>query len=157
MESNAQVSALSSASESSNMSNVEEVDGMEDYERRWRPNVKRHLRLAKWVGIILIALATGVSIPPLAMSNTPTQPKWSEKNISDIACAYVKRYNLTLNTYITVCNMNGDIMLDIQRNTAISMKITLTVGQWLSLKNVISGVDSAISEARTYWKDLNSA
>ncbi len=73
------------------------------------------------------------------------------------ACVFVKQYHLGGSTYATVCNRNGDVVVDIRRivnGTASIIGIPLELRQWLTLKGSSKRIDEAISEARTYWNSL---
>jgi len=80
------------------------------------------------------------------------------KSISNqTACVYVKQFHLQHQLYATVCNHDGNVFLDVKRfvNGAATINgVDLSFKQWLALKQQISHVDEAISEARTYWKYL---
>ncbi|MES9903035.1 MAG: hypothetical protein ABW168_10165 [Sedimenticola sp.] len=125
-------------------------------------NYKRYLAVAKWIGAamltILVLSMPGIVISLSATSQRPTldyEVKIDDANRT--ACVFVKRYDLREGVYLTVCNMNGHIILDIRRffnETASIRGIPLNLNQWLTLKQMTGTIDTAINEARTYWKEL---
>ena len=69
--------------------------------------VKCHIKIIKWtgvIGIILISLSTPLYI--LASM------EWS--NNYQTACSYLKQFDLKVNVILSVCNRDGEIMLDIR-------------------------------------------
>lgn len=124
--------------------------------------LKRHLKLIKWVGILFLLLVSTV-IPGIIILN---DEKGHQINVADYklevkqnetACVFIKQFDIYQDTYVTVCNRYGVVVLDIRRfinDTATIIGIQLSERQWLKLKQVSSIIDRAISEARTYWKDL---
>lgn len=124
-------------------------------------NMKRHIRAIKWIAMTFM-VAVGVSIPGIVLvsvsSHSQTLVDQAEK-LNHTACLYAKQYHLNENVYITVCNMNGDVLLDIRQflnNTATIKGIQLNLRQWLTLKQMSRPIDVAIMEARTYWKHLKA-
>jgi len=58
-----------------------------------------------------------------------------------------------------VCNHDGNVFLDVRRfvNGAATINgVDLSLKQWLALKQQISHVNEAISQACTYWKYLRT-
>jgi len=124
--------------------------------------LSRHLKIIKFGGILFLLLVSTL-IPGLIILN---DEKGQEINVSDFkvvhqdnetACVFIKQYDIYLDTFVTVCNRYGVVVLDIRRfinDTATIIGIQLSERQWLRLKRVSPIIDRAISEARTYWKDL---
>lgn len=124
--------------------------------------LKRHLKLIKLVGVLFLISVSSV-VPGIIILN---DVKENQTDISDFkidvqqnetACVFIKQYDIYQDTYVTVCNKYGVVLLDIRRfinNTATIIGIQLSERQWLRLKQVSPTIDRAISEARTYWKDL---
>ena len=133
-------------------------DGFEDEIPR---NIKCHLNIIKWVGVLLI-LST-CTVPGIVMITTAHYPTPADSivtpDVNQTDCIYVKQYHLQHNTYATVCNMNGHILVDLRRyinGTATVIGMQLELNQWLTLKQTIPSIDKAIEEARAYWKTLKS-
>lgn len=132
----------------------------EEFEDEIPPNIKCHLNIIKWVGVLLI-LST-CTVPVIIMvSTTHCPPKDYEvkPNLNQTACVYVKQYHLRHNTYATVCNLDGHIFVDIRRfinGTGSAIGIQLESNQWLRLKQMTPSIDQGISEARTYWNTLKN-
>ena len=126
-------------------------------------DIQRHITVLKWTGVTLIMLAT-ILTPVIVFTGSMVQfkpPMDYEVKVTDsnneTACIYVKRYNLGDHVYLTVCNLNGEILIDIRQffNQSASIRgIPLNLKQWNSLKQMSQMIDSAVSEARTYWSVL---
>ena len=126
-------------------------------------DIQRHITVLKWTGVTLIMLAT-ILTPVIVYTGSMVQSKPPldyEVKVTDsnneTACIYVKRYNLSDHVYLTVCNLNGEILIDIRQffnQTASLRGIPLNLHQWYSLKQMSQMVDSAVHEARTYWRVL---
>ena len=121
--------------------------------------VKRRINGIKWIGALTMILIV-ITVPGIILISvsSPSQPPIDfEIKPNATACVYVKRYNLSENIYLSVCNLNGYIMLDIRQfiNESSTIKgIGLNTRQWSSLKQLTQHIDVAIDEARTYWKNL---
>ncbi len=121
---------------------------------------KRYIAIAKWIGasVIIVVALSGIILSSLAAARE--HPMDYEVKIDDenrTACVFVKRYDLRDGIYLTVCNLGGEVIIDIRRflnGTATIRGIPLNLKQWLTLKQITSTVDTAINEARTYWKEL---
>lgn len=80
-----------------------------------------------------------------------------EKRMNNTTCVFVKRFHLTENEYVTVCNLKGEMVLDIRKfvnNTATIKGLRLNLNQWGTLKQTIHSIDVAVTEPRTYRKHL---
>jgi len=78
-------------------------------------------------------------------------------DLNKTACVYVKQFYLQQQLYATVCNQDGYVFVDIRQfvnGTATIIGADLSLLQWLTLKQLSSSIDVAISEARTYWTKL---
>lgn len=144
----------------------------QDTSERGYDNLRCHMTIVKWIGIILIVSTCTSTVFVLVGMSISRHSKSSEvdcvikleeesqrPNVSETACVYVKQYNLRENTYVTVCNREGEVFIDIRRflnGTATILGIPLSLHQWLTLKQVTPLIDRAITEARTYWKTLQS-
>ena len=121
-------------------------------------DIKRHIDGIKWIGVAII-MTVVVSVPGIVLISQ--SPRHTEDRVivspNDTTCVFVKRYNLTERIYLTVCNLNGYVTLDIRQflnNTPTVKGIALSLHQWLTLKQMIHPIDTAIDEARTYWLRL---
>ena len=125
-------------------------------------NIKCHLTIIKWIGVILILSTCALpGVVLIGVSHCPpeVEPVAMRPNLNQSACVYVKQYYLRGNTYATVCNMNGQIVMDIRRfinGSTTLIGIQLNLNQWLSLKQMTPQIDIGIAEARTYWKTLKN-
>ena len=130
-------------------------------------NLRYHLTLIKLIGVILIVLtcaASPILIIGLAASNNPMPLDYevrveSQAIMNQTACVYVKQFSLQENLYATICNVDGTILVDLRHflnGSATILGIPLHLKQWLSLKQMSSSIDTAIDEARTYWKSLRN-
>lgn len=121
--------------------------------------IKEHMRGVKWIALTFIVALT-VSIPGLVMisvSSPQTVTLKREENMNNTVCVFVKRFHLTEKVYVTVCNLNGEMVLDIRKfvnNTATIKGLRLNLNQWGTLKQTMHSIDVAVNEARTYWKHL---
>lgn len=121
--------------------------------------LKKRLTTLKWVGVILIALSCSVPgivfLNDTGSHNSDAQPQKLNKTV----CRYIKQYDLLDSTYITVCNRDGEVFSDLRQiinNTSIITGIKLSLKQWQKLKQLAPLIDTAMYEARTYWKDLKT-
>lgn len=126
-------------------------------------NLKCHLNVIKWIGVVVL-LFVSTSIPGIIILNDQKARsvdvldyKIEMQQQNETACVFIKQYDIYHDTYVTVCNRYGVVVLDIRRffnDTASIIGIQISERQWIKLKQVTPLVDKAISEARTYWKDL---
>ena len=121
--------------------------------------IKRRMNGIKWIGttvmILIVIIVPGIVL--ISASSHSQPPIDYEIKPNATVCVFVKRYNLSENIYLTVCNLNGYIMLDIRQflnETSTIKGFGLELRQWLTLKQLTHQIDVAIVEARTYWKNL---
>ena len=125
-------------------------------------NIKCHLTIIKWIGVILILSTCALpGVVLISVSHCPPEvkPVAMTPNLNQSACVYVKQYSLRSNTFATVCNIDGQVFMDIRRfvnGSATQIGIQLSMTQWLSLKQMTPQIDQGIAEARTYWKTLKN-
>ena len=116
--------------------------------------VKCHIKIMEWtgvIGIIFISLSTPLYI--LASM------EWSNNNpfdyvmeVNQTACSYLKQFDLKDNVILSVCNRDGEIMLDIRlflNQTATIRGIPLNLRQWNVLQGVSKSVNRAIKKENT--------
>ncbi len=73
-------------------------------------------------------------------------------------CDYSERYYIGETTYLTVCDLNGYVILDIRKfinNSASIAGIPLSVNQWISLKRQIPPIDAAIDTSTDSTKSYD--
>ena len=124
-------------------------------------NLRCHLTIIKWIGVVI--LATICAVPPLVIlshsdCSLPVSDNGVRPNLNKTECVYVKQFYLQESLYATVCNQNGYIFVDIRQfvnRSATIVGVDLSLLQWLTLKQLSPSIDTAVSEARTYWKKLN--
>lgn len=122
-------------------------------------NIRCHLTVIKWIGIVLIFVTCMLPVFVLVgQSASRDKVDYEVKEFHNrTACVFVKQYHLGGSTYATVCNRYGDVIVDIRRvlnGTATIVGIPLELRQWITLKGTSKRIDEAISEARTYWNSL---
>ncbi len=140
----------------------EEIEETDQMMEQGIDNARRYITVGKWIGAAVIIMVTlsipGIILSSLAVSQVlPLDYEVKVNNENRTACVFVKRYDLRDGVHLTVCNIEGDIILDIRRfvNEKASIRgIPLNLKQWLTLKQIASTVDTAINESRTYWKEL---
>ena len=123
--------------------------------------LRRHFTVIKKVGAISLVILVCI-LPSLILIGRSqakrTQPLDYEvkQDVDDrLSCAYVKQFNLSKDLWLTVCNANHTIVLDIRRSkndTMTEKGIRIDIQQWLTIKQLSRIIDIAINEARTYWK-----
>jgi hypothetical protein len=124
-------------------------------------NMRCHLTVIKWIGAVLIFVTCMAPLMVLVgISGSREKPDYEVKEIpsaNQTGCVFVKQYRLGGTTYATVCNRNGELIVDIRKilnGTASIVGIPLELRQWLNLKRTTKLIDTAISEGRTYWNSL---
>ena len=97
--------------------------------------VKCHIKIIKWtgvIGIILVSLSTPLYIlASIEWSNN--YPFDYVMEVNQTACSYLKQFDLKDNVILSVCNRDGEIMLDIRlflNQTATIRGIPLNLRQW---------------------------
>ena len=117
--------------------------------------VKCLIKIMKWtgvIGIILVSLSTTLYI--LASM------EWSNNNrfdyvmeVNQTACSYLMQFDLKDNVILSVCNRDGEIMLDIRlflNQTGTIRGIPLNLRQW----NVLQGVSNSVNRAIEIGKHM---
>ena len=123
--------------------------------------MKRRLKMVKEFGVMSLLVMTftllsGIVLISTASTRNNHQPLDYELR-ENASCTYVKRFDITKGVWLTVCNKNGTIFLDIRQyvnDTSTAHGIQLDIQQWLTLKQLIPVTDEAVEEARTYWLNL---
>ena len=78
--------------------------------------VKCHIKIMKWtgvIGIILVSLSTPLYILA-SMEWLNNYPFDYVMEVNQTACSYLKQFDLKDNVILSVCNRDGEIMLDIR-------------------------------------------
>lgn len=123
-------------------------------------NLRCHLTIIKWVGVVILATAFTVPGVILLVQQDSSHQSFDEgiqPELNKTACVYVKQFYLQDQIYATVCNQNGYVFVDIRQfinGTATIIGVDLNLRQWLTLKQHTRTIDVAIAEARTYWREL---
>ena len=103
----------------------------------------------KWtgvIGIILVSLSTPLYILA-SMEWSNNYPFDYVMEVDQTACSYLKQFDLKDNVIVSVCNRDGEIMLDIRlflNQTATIRGIPLNLRQWNILQGVSNSVNGAI-------------
>ncbi len=112
-------------------------------------NVRRRITAIKWIGIsfiIAITLTIPVLLGALAFITRERMIAYDTSNNATV-CRYSRRYDLGERVYLTLCKLDGYVILDIRRfinNTATITGIALNVDQWLNLKRLAPRLDAVI-------------
>ena len=118
--------------------------------------IKCHINIVKWLGIIGIILIT-LCAPVYVLASM----KWSNNHplnyevkveANQTACSYLKHLDLQDNVMLSVCLRDGELSIDIRlflNKTATIRGILLNLMQWNVLQRVSSSVNRAIEEAET--------
>lgn len=123
-------------------------------------NLKCHFTIIKWIGVLILATicaVPGFVILSHSVSSLPVSDNDVRSNLNKTTCVYAKQFYLQESLYATVCNQNGYVFVDIRQfvnRSATIIGVDLSLLQWLTLKQLSSSIDTAVDEARTYWKDL---
>ena len=110
--------------------------------------VKCHIKIMKWtgvIGIILVSLSTPLYILA-SMEWSNNYPFDYVMEVNQAACSYLKHLDLKDNVILSVCNRDGEIMLDIRlflNQTATIRGIPLNLRQ----RNVLQGVSNSVNRA----------
>ena len=102
----------------------------------------------KWtgvIGIILVSLSTPLYILA-SMECSNNYPFDYIMEVNQTACSYLKQFNLKDYVILSVCNRDGEFMLDIPlflNQTATIRGIPLNLRQW----NVLQGVSISVNRA----------
>ena len=117
--------------------------------------VKCHIKIMKWtgvIGIILVSFSTLLYILA-SMEWSNNYPFDYVMEVNQTACSYLKRFDLKDNVILSVCNRDGEIMLDIRlflNQTATIRGIALNLRQW----NVLQGVSNSVNRAIEIGKHM---
>lgn len=123
-------------------------------------NIRCHLTIIKWIGVLILATTCTVPILVILLQqdcSLPVSDAGVKPNLNKTECVYVKQFYLQDRLYATVCNQDGYVFVDIRHfvnGTATIIGVDLSLLQWLTLKQLTPSIDTAVSEARTYWKKL---
>ena len=115
--------------------------------------VKCHIKIMKWtgvIGIILVSLSTPLYILA-SMEWSNNYPFDYVMEVNQTACSYLKQFDLKDNVILSVCNRDGEIMLDIclfLNQTATIRVIPLNLRKWNILQGVFNSVNRAIEKGK---------
>ena len=115
--------------------------------------VKCHIKIMKWtgvIGIILVSLSTPLYILE-SMEWSNNYPFDYVMEVKQTACSYLKQFDLKDNVILSVCNRDGEIMLDIRlflNQKATIRGIPLNLRQWNVLQGVSNSVNGAIEKGK---------
>ena len=115
--------------------------------------VKCHIKIMKRtgvIGIILVSLSTPLYILA-SMEWSNNHPFDYVMEVNQTACSYLKQFDLKDNVILSVCNREGEIMLDIRlflNQTATIRGIPLNLRQWNVLQGVSNSVNRAIEKGK---------
>ena len=115
--------------------------------------VKCHIKIIKWtgvIGIILVSLSTPLYILA-SMEWSNNYPFYYVMEVNLTACSYMKQFDLKDNVILSVCNRDGEIILDIRlflKQTATIRGIPLNLRQWNVLQGVSNSVNRAIEKGK---------
>ncbi len=101
--------------------------------------------------VVTVPLTTVILAAREWISPHIVETEVAHENMNLSVCTYVKQFNLLHQTYATVCNSNGHIIVDVRlflNHTATSKGIGLNLRQWLTLKQLTPTIDRSIHEAR---------
>ncbi|KAL4221135.1 hypothetical protein ACF0H5_019394 [Mactra antiquata] len=110
----------------------------------------------KKCGLVLMVLIVCLTPGLVIITSTPHhihQHEYIEMNdiiVNQTACGYIKQFDLLENIYLTVCNRDNFVLLDIRRffnQTASIQGIGLNIHQWSQLKKLLHLIDTAISKS----------
>ena len=115
--------------------------------------VKCHIKIMKWtgvIGIILVSLSTPLYILA-SMEWSNNYPFDYVMEVNQTACSYLKQFDLKDNVILSVCNREGEIMLDIRlflNQMATIRGIPLNLRQWKVLQGVSNSVNRAFEKGK---------
>ena len=118
-----------------------------------KEEVKCHIKIIKWtgvMGIIIISLSTPLYILA-SMECLNNYPFDYVMDVNQTACSYLKQFDLKDNVILSVCNRDGEIMLDIRlflNQTATIRGIPLNLRQWNVLQRASNSVNRAIEKGK---------
>ena len=107
----------------------------------------------EWIGVtgmIIVLLSTPLFVlASMNWSNHHPMDYEVKVNVSETACSYLKQFDLKDHVMLSVCNRDGEIILDIRlfiNQTATISGIPLNLGQWNVLQRVSPSVNRVIEE-----------
>ena len=115
--------------------------------------IKCHIKIMKCtcvIGIILVSRSTPLYILA-SMEWSNNYPFDYVMEVNHTACSYLKQFDLEDNVILSVCNRDGEIMLDIRlflNQTATICGIELNLRQWNILQGVSNSVNRAIEKGK---------
>jgi hypothetical protein len=117
---------------------------------------KKRIRVVKGIGILLMMIIACTTPGLIILGSAPHHIEQLDINslhdiiLNQTACDFIKQFDLRESIYLTVCNRDDFVILDIRRfqnQTASILGIPLNTQQWLQLKQSIRAIDAAISQA----------
>ena len=135
----------------------EQLSSREDILKRNLNTVKRIATLIICIticatpGFLILSQSEGLHCTSLSING--------EVKLNASAYLFHKQFRLLDNIYATVCNRDGYVFLDVRKfvnGTPTIIGVDLSLMQWLSLKQLTSNIDTAISKARAFWKNLKT-
>ena len=115
--------------------------------------LKCHIKIIIWtsvIGIILVFLSTPLYIlASMELSNN--YPLDYVMEVNPNACSYLKQFDLKDNVILSVCNREGEIMIDIRlflNQTATIRGIPLNLRQWNVLQRASNRVNRVIEKGK---------
>ena len=116
--------------------------------------IKCHINIVKWlgiIGIILITLCAPVYVlVSMGWSNNDPLDYEVKVEANQTACSYLKQFDLQDNVMLSVCHRDGELSIDIRLfliKTATISGIPLNIMQWNVLQRVSISVNRAIEDA----------
>ena len=115
--------------------------------------VKCHIKIMKWTGVIGIILVS-LSTPLYILASMEWTNNYSFEYVMEVnqtACSYLKQFDLKDNVILSVGNRDGEIMLDIRlflNQTATIRGIPLNLRQLNVLQGVSNSVNRAIEKGK---------
>ena len=111
------------------------------------------MKIIKWtgvIGIILVCLSSPLYILA-SMEWSNNYPFDYVMKVNPTACSYLKQFDFKDNVILSVCNRDGEIMLDIRlflNQMATICGIPLNLRQWIVLQGVSNIVNRAIEKGK---------
>ena len=115
--------------------------------------VKRHIKIIKSTGVIDI-ISASLSSPLYILASMEWSNNYPFDNVMEVnqtACSYLKQFVLKDNVILSVCNRDGEIMLDIRlflNQTATIRGIPLNLRQWNVIQLASNSVNRAIEKGK---------
>ena len=115
--------------------------------------VKCHIKIIKWTGVIgfiLFSLSTPLYILA-SMEWSNNYPFDYVMEVNQTACSYLKQFDLKDNVILSVCNRDGESMLNLRlflNQTATIRGIPLNLRQWNVLQRASNSVNRAVEKGK---------